>query len=263
VRSLVPDGFNWPLGLSMGSDGVLFVADGPYVYTIAADGTRAVAGMLFTPGSPGYTRGVVASAPGEVVVTTAMGMVARWWPAKQAHEVLAQGFDQLYGVALAPKGAVVFVEYGTGRVLSVAGGQVEELARDLKAPKGVAVTGDGTVLVSETGAGRVVKLSGGRAETVLDGLGTPEGLLVRGSTLYIVDTGLKAVIAVDLNSGTRTTIASALPVGAPAGVVPKVLKSIGVLSGPMGPFAGITAGGDGTLYISADAEGSVMALRHV
>jgi hypothetical protein len=29
----------------------------------------------------------------------------------------------------------------------------------------------------------------------------------------------------------------------------------------MGPFAGITAGSDGTLYVSGDAEGSVLAIR--
>jgi hypothetical protein len=32
-------------------------------------------------------------------------------------------------------------------------------------------------------------------------------------------------------------------------------------SGPQGPFAGITAGADGTLYVSADGDGSVLALR--
>jgi len=50
-------------------------------------------------------------------------------------------------------------------------------------------------------------------------------------------------------------------VGAPPGVTPKFLRAIPPLSGPMGPFAGIAIGGDGTLYLSADAEGSVMALR--
>jgi hypothetical protein len=29
----------------------------------------------------------------------------------------------------------------------------------------------------------------------------------------------------------------------------------------MGPFAGIAAGSDGTLYVSGDAEGSVLAIR--
>jgi len=32
-------------------------------------------------------------------------------------------------------------------------------------------------------------------------------------------------------------------------------------SGPQGPFAGIAAGPDGTLYLSADADGSVLALH--
>jgi hypothetical protein len=32
-------------------------------------------------------------------------------------------------------------------------------------------------------------------------------------------------------------------------------------SGPQGPFAGITMGPDGSLSVSADADGSVVALR--
>jgi hypothetical protein len=31
-------------------------------------------------------------------------------------------------------------------------------------------------------------------------------------------------------------------------------------SGPQGPFAGITAAADGTLYLSADADGGILAL---
>ena len=59
----------------------------------------------------------------------------------------------------------------------------------------------------------------------------------------------------------RHTIATDLPVGAPPGVVPKPLRGIMPFSGPQGPFAGIAAGPDGTLYVSADSEGSVLALR--
>jgi hypothetical protein len=55
-------------------------------------------------------------------------------------------------------------------------------------------------------------------------------------------------------------IASNLPVGAPPGVVPKFLGPIGDMSGPMVNFAGIAAGPDGTLYLSGDGEGSVLAL---
>ena len=42
---------------------------------------------------------------------------------------------------------------------------------------------------------------------------------------------------------------------------PKPLKGMPPFSGPQGPFAGITAGPDGTLYVSADGDGSVLALR--
>jgi hypothetical protein len=59
----------------------------------------------------------------------------------------------------------------------------------------------------------------------------------------------------------RRTLAANLPLGAPAGVVPKCCGAIGDLSGPMGPFAGIAGGADGTLYLSADADGSILALR--
>jgi sugar lactone lactonase YvrE len=261
LRSLVPDGLNWPLGLAMGADGLLFVADGPYAYTLRPGGALQVAGMLFTPGCPGYVRGVAASAPGEVIVTTANGAVARWRPGQQENEVLADGFDQLYGVALAPGGDVMFAELGAGRVLRVRSGVVEELATGLHEPMGVAIDADGTCYVSESGSGRVIKISVGRAETVLDGLQRPQGILVRNGMLYVVDVGAKALVEYVLAAKVRRNIATALPVGAPPGVTAKALRAIPPLSGPMGPFAGITAGADGTLYLSADTEGSVLTLR--
>ena len=79
-------------------------------------------------------------------------------------------------------------------------------------------------------------------------------LTVHGTTLYIVDAGAKEVVAVDLNTGARSLIAGGLPIGAPPGVTPKPLRGIQPFSGPQGPFAGITGGPDGTLYVSADGE---------
>lgn len=261
TRDLVPDGFNWPLGLAMGHEGQLYVADGAFSYTLRPGQARQRAGMLFSPGYPGYSRGVAAAGPGEFIVTTAMGDVARYRPAEQKSEVLAGGFDQLYGVAIAAQGTVIFAEQGTGRVLSVQSGSVEVLAIGLKQPSGVAVGSDGTCFVSESAGGRVIKLSGGRTETVVDGLQKPQGILVRNGILYIVDAGARALIEYDLTTRTRRNIASNLPVGAPPGVVPKYLGAIGTLCGPMGPFAGIAAGANGTLYVSGDAEGSVLAVQ--
>lgn len=260
IRSVVPDGLNWPLGLAMGEDGVLLVADGGFSYTLRAGGKLQMAGMFFTPGYPGYVRGVTVSGLGEYVVTTANGQVSRWSPAKHEHDVLAEGFDRLYGVAVAPGGAVIFADATTGRLLSAKSGNVETLASGLNEPMGVAIMSDGTCLVSEDGAGRVVKVVRGIVDTVLDDLQKPQGILVRGDLLYVVDAGAKELVEYNMVSKVRRTIAANLPVGAPAGVTPKFLRAIPPLSGPMGPFAGIAGGADGTLYISADAEGSVLAL---
>ena len=261
VRPLVPDGLNWPLGLAVDEDGSLIIADGGFLYTLRGGGSPQCAGMFFTPNYPGYIRGVAAAAAGEFVVTTANGDVARFWPAKFESEILASGFEQLYGVAIAPGGTVVFADRGAGRVLSLRGDKVETLASGIREPSGVAITGDGTVLVSEEGAGRVIKPVAGGVETVLDGLQRPQGILVRGDMLYIVDAGARELVEYDMASGVRRTIVGGLAVGAPPGVVPKPLGAILPLSGPMGPFAGIAAGADGTLYVSADAEGSVVAVK--
>jgi glucose/arabinose dehydrogenase len=206
-------------------------------------------------------RGLAPLADGAFLVTTSNGQVSRYQPGKNESEVLAEGFDQLYGVAVGRGGAIAVAELGAGRVLSVRGADVEVLATGLSAPMGVVVDADGAFLVSESAGGRVVKLTGGGVETVLDGLQRPHGLLVRDGVLYVLDAGAKALIAYDLNSRVRRTIAADLPVGAPPGVTPKPLRGLPPFSGPQGPFAGIAAGPDGTLYLSADGEGSVLALR--
>ena len=263
TSTVVPGGLNWPLDLAVGDDGNLYVADGTYFYVVRADGSLETVGMLFSPGYPGFVRGLAATGPGEFVVTTSGGQLARYRPGANETDYLATDFDQLYGVATGPGDTVVFAELGTGRVLALRSGSVETLASSLCDPVGVAFDPDGNPLVAESGAGRVVRLSGSSAETVADGLRRPQGILVVDGQLYVVDAGAKEVIAFDLNSKERHTIASGLPVGAPPGVEPKPLKGMPPFSGPQGPFAGIAAGRDGTLYVSADGDGSVLALRRV
>lgn len=261
VRSLVPDGLNWPLGLAVAQDGTLLVADGGFCYSLQPGGDLQRVGVFFSPGYPGYVRGVANVGPDEYVVTTANGQVARWFPARQESEVLADGYERLYGVAVSSSGAIFFADAAKGQLCSLQSGAVEVLASDLREPLGVALTAEGAVLVAEEGAGRIVKAVAGGVETVLDGLSKPQGILARGDLLFMVDAGSKKLVEYNMASGQRRTLVTNLPVGAPAGVEPKFLKAIPPLSGPMGPFAGIAAGMDGTLYISADAEGCVMALR--
>jgi len=72
---------------------------------------------------------------------------------------------------------------------------------------------------------------------------------------------IKEVIEYDLARRLRRTLAWDLPVGAPPGVTPKFIGPIGTFSGPMGSFAAIAVDKRGTLYLSGDAEGSVLALH--
>jgi sugar lactone lactonase YvrE len=262
TRTVLPGGLNWPLDLAVGDDGNLYVADGTYFYMVRPDGSLETVGMLFTPGYPGFLRGLAPAGPGTFVVATSGGQIARYRPDDGETDYLADGFDQLYGVAVGPGDAIVFAELGTGRVHSLRSGNVEVLASALQDPVGVAFDTNGNPLVAESGAGRVVRLAGS-TETVIDGLQRPQGIVVADGTLYIVDAGAKEVIAFGLDTKQCRTIACGLPIGPPPGVAPKPLKGMPPFSGPQGPFAGITAGPDGTLYVSADGDGSVLALRRV
>ncbi|MCG5431098.1 SMP-30/gluconolactonase/LRE family protein [Mycobacterium sp. MYCO198283] len=262
TRTTLPGGLNWPLDLTVGDDGAVYVADGTYFYRLAADGSLQTVGMLFSPGYPGFVRGVVASGPGEFLVATSGGQIARYRPAAAESDFLATGFDQLYGIDVGPRGEVVFAELGTGRVHALGGaGEVTTLASGLADPVGVAFGPDGAALVAESGAGRVVSLAGAAPEPIVDGLERPQGILVRGDELFVVDAGSREVLRVSLSAGTRETIAAGLPIGPPPGVEPKPLLGMPPFSGPQGPFAGIAAGPDGTLYVAADGDGSVLALR--
>ena len=260
TRTVLAGGLNWPLDLAIGDDGNLYVADGTYLYVVGPDGALQTVAMLFSPGYPGFVRGLAPAGPGTFVVATSGGQIARYRPGDGETDYLADGFDQLYGVAIGPGGVIVFAELGTGRVHSLRSGNVEVLASGLQDPVGVEFDQNGIPLVSESGAGRVVRLAGS-TETVIDGLQRPQGIAVADGWLYVVDADAKEVIAVDLSTGDRRAVASGLPVGPPPGVEPKPLKGLPPFSGPQGPFAGITIGPDGTLYVSADGDGSVLALR--
>lgn len=262
TSTVLPGGLNWPLDLTVDDAGRLYVADGTYFYAVGEGGRLETLGMLFSPGYPGFVRGVVAVGAGEFVVTTSGGQVTRYLPAQSSSEVLADGLDQLYGVTVGPAGIAV-TEFGTGRVLGVRAGAVDVLARDLAGPVGIESAGDGTYLVAESGAGRVVRISGSEVQPVIEGLVRPQGITRAGRTLYVVDAGTRQVLAVDLDTGTQQVIAEGLPIGPPPGVTPKPLNGMPPFSGPQGPFAGIARSRNGTLFVSADGDGSVLALHPV
>lgn len=259
-RLLVPAGFLGPMGLAAGADGVLYAADGISMAAVAADGSARRVGMLFDGQFPGFVRGVAPGASNGLIVTTSAGDVTAYHPQTHEMTVLASGLNELFGVALAPDGDAVVCEGGDGRVLEVSGGAIGVLARGLSRPTGVAVSASGEVYVSEAGKGRVIQINGG-VTTVIDGLTEPHGLAILGDELLALDAGAHTLVGVSLRTKRRSTIAMQLPVGAAPGIMPKPLMGIdGLLPGPLPPFAGIAVGADGTVYIAADGDGSILAL---
>jgi sugar lactone lactonase YvrE len=266
TRPLVQRGLQWPLGIGVNGEGTVFVCDGVYGYTLNPVGqgidALQLSGMIFYPGCPGYMRGVCAgSSPGEWIIATGLGSLARYRPKAGESDFIGHGYDQLMGVATTEGGAIVFAEYGAGKVYIADGDDIRDIAIDLDKPMGVAVLGV-TVFIAEAGAGRIRMLRrGSPVETLVDGLGRPEGLCISGGMLYAVDTSTKSLLSVDPSNGDVKIIATNLPVGAPPGIIPKFLGPIGDMSGPMVNFAGIAAGTDRTLYVAGDGEGSVLAVR--
>jgi sugar lactone lactonase YvrE len=261
VRPILKGGMVGPLGLTVAEDGAVYVADGLQLFALHPGSGEKIVARLNESGWPGSLRGIAAEGGGSFAVTTSSGAAARYRPFEQESVLLADGLDQPHGVAVAPGGTVLVAELGTGRVLSVDHAGVQELASGLDEPRDVAISPEGECYVSESGAGRIIKIVGGRVEVVVDGLREPQGLAWRDGKLYFIDVGAKSLIELSLESGEQRTLACGLPVGSPPGVTPKPLKGLPPLSGPIRPLAGVAVGRNGDIYISADGEGSVLALR--
>jgi sugar lactone lactonase YvrE len=261
TRPLVSGGFNWPLDLTFGGDSRLYVADGFSLHALLPGQEPQCLGAMFDPGFPRTVRGLAAVGDGRFAITTMNGQVVLYETKTRTHRLVIGGLDQLYGIAALADGALVVAEFGTGRVLCVREQAVDVLAQGLQGPIDVIIDADGSCLVTESAAGRVVRLTGGRRQTVLNGMQCPHGIVRHRDLLYVVDAGAKTLVCCDVPRQRRSTIAAHLPLGAPVGVVPKPLRGSLPFAGPLGPFAGIAADHDGTLYFSADAEGAVMALR--
>lgn len=248
-----------PNAMEVGPDGLLYfpVMGANEIWRVDPDGgePQCVATGLGVPDSVKF------DARGHIVSTqVASGQVLRIDPRSGEQRVLAQlnpGLDNCTFV-----GDRLFVSNFTGEITEISpdGTTRSVLPGGLNWPLDLAVGHDGRLYVAD-GTYFYAALPDGALHTVMADLQRPQGILLHGGVLYVVDAGAKELIAFDPADKTRRTIASGLPVGPPPGVNPKPLKGMPPFSGPQGPFAGITAAADGTLYVSADGEGSVLALR--
>jgi hypothetical protein len=107
----------------------------------------------------------------------------------------------------------------------------------------------------------VVRIDGG-VEVVADHFDTPQGLALADNALVVLDAGTRQLIEIGLKDRQRKVLASNLPVGTGGGLVVKPMPGIpGIFPGPFVPFAGVATGPSGRIFISGDADGSVVAIE--
>ncbi|HKD69194.1 MAG TPA: hypothetical protein VKB84_20305 [Candidatus Binataceae bacterium] len=261
LKNFSPPGMAGPSGIACMADGTVYVSDFMALLRVTGQERWERVGWSFDADFPGFMRSLYAG-PGDVVYTaTVLGNLTAYDTRKHSCEILASGLDTPFGVARMPSGAVVTTEYDSGRVVAVEPkGQPKVVARGLDHPTGIAAASDGSCFVAETGKQRVVRIDGALSP-VMDGLERPEGIAVAGDDLFVLDAGSRRLLTVPIRRGKSEVVASRLPVG-PAGPSPQPQPGVaGFLPGPILPFAGIAAAADGTIYIAADAEGSVLAVR--
>ncbi len=254
-RVLVPGGFVGPWGIACGSAGQLYANDGLSLAVLSPAKQISRLGGLLDNSFPGFVRSLAAGAPGELWLTTITGDVVQYFPDGRPFKILTRKLQNPYGVAPLADGTVAVAESGSGKLLRVdAAGQVSTVATGLAQPCEVVAATDGTLLVSELGKGRVVRVDAtGAVSSVINQLDKPKGLAVRQNTLLVLDRGSKELRAVSLATGQQQVLAFQLPVGDPAGTS----------RGPMDFSGGLAVGGDGTVYIAGDGEGSILTLRSV
>ena len=251
-RVLVPGGLVGPWGLACGSDGNLYLNDGLSMAVLSPTKQMRRLGGLLDNSFPGFVRSLAAGAPGEFWLTTIAGDVVQYFPDGRPFNMLIRKLKEPYGLARLSDGAVAVAEAGTGKLLRIdATGQATTIAEGLSKPCEVVAAPDGALFVSELGNKRVVKVeANGTVAPFVDGLDKPKGLALRNGALLVLDRGLKELRAVDRKSSQSQTLARNLPVGDP----PNCSR------GPMDFSGGLAVAQDGTIYIAADGEGSVLTL---
>jgi sugar lactone lactonase YvrE len=254
-RVLVPGGLVGPWGLACGSAGQLYINDGLSLAVLSPTKEMSRLGGLLDNSFPGFVRSLAAGAPGELWLTTITGDVVQYFPDGRPFNMLVRKLQDPYGLARMADGAVAVAEAGSGKLLRVdIAGQVSTITEGLAQPCEVVTASNGTIFVSELGKGRVVKVDkDGTVSSVIAGLDKPKGIALRQDSLLVLDRGTKELHAVNLASGQQQVLASHLSVGDPPGCS----------RGPMDFSGGLAVGQDGTIYIAADGEGSVLTLRNL
>jgi len=169
-----------------------------------------------------------------------------------------EGFKNPYAISIRPNDDIIFVEYGTGRILRLSppyDGEPEVVADGLDGPLGMAFGANDVVYVTEANGGRIsrLRLSDGNAtrEILVEDLQQPEGIAVLpDGRIVVAEVGARRLLAIDIESGEREILAEQLPIGQPP------------FMGPPKTFlpTGVTVGGDGAIYVTSDINHTVLKI---
>lgn len=238
--------FDEPWGLVRGSDGALYVSEGGSgnrIRRIAADGMVST----FAGGGPGFADGIGTAAAFDTPSSLAVDLLGNLYVADTGNDAIRKVSSQ----------GVVTTLAGTG----IAGFRDGDAAQaQFHGPMGVAVDAVGRLYVADTWNdrirviepdGRVRTLAGGDRPGFVDGAGdvarfdTPTALAVAGDgTVWVADTGNRALRAIDADGHVRTWQADPLDAAAAMLVRPLALA--------------VTH--DGQLYVAELSPGRVLQL---
>lgn len=209
--------------------------------------------------SPLVSPTTVAADGNRLIVTSWLGNAVQVFDVTTSQVLLSLRDFAVPLNAIAFQGDLVVAELGTGSVVRASMTQPAQrtiLASGLLAPAGLAATED-DLWVTDHLAGTLLQLIA--AGQVLDPpvevashLARPEGLAtLPDGSLVVVETGAGRVSRVDPATGTVSTIATGLGLGAaPPPAAP-----------PTWIFNGVTANASGTLYVTGDKANVIYELR--
>lgn len=255
VRRVTGGALSLPGGIAA-ADGTLYVADAFTLRAVdlAGGAVRDISRSLAQTGYPS----AVAAANGRIATASheAGGVQLR---DAATLKILAQwtGLAQPSALALLDADRLAVTEAGGGGRLLVLdrhdSAARHVVAEGLQQPMGLLRSAEGYI-VSESAAGHLTAISdAGERRVIASGLARPEGIArLDDGTLAVAETGTRRLLLIDPADGSATVIATDLPLGI-----------AGAEEQPPGVPTGVALGTDGTIYLSADRDGSILRLRRV